>query len=52
MVSVLKELTVSSNDNVDKFNEHLLWAIQCNDTDMHYLTQTSQQKQLMRQVQL
>ena len=31
MVPVLKEPTVPSNDNVAKFNEHLLWAIQCND---------------------
>ena len=27
MVPTLKELTVSSSDDVDEFNEHLLWAI-------------------------
>lgn len=42
MVPVLKEPTVSSNNNVDKFNEHLLWTIQCNDIGMPYLSQPSQ----------
>ena len=42
MFPVLKEPTVPSNDNVDKFNEHLLWAIQCNDIGMHYWSQPSQ----------
>ena len=42
MVPVLKEPTVPSHDNVDKFNEHLLWAIQGNDIGMHYQSQPSQ----------